>query len=545
MKRNIKSKFNFNKFFKFFISIGSSSISQIFVLVIVLIILNLFSQKYFLRFDITQSNKYTLDKATKTTIDQVDDTVTLKIFFSDNIPLDLKVTSESPELAKVPDDIKDIYDEYARFSKGKVKVEVKNPGNNEDDKSEALDLGIPELQYGAFSNEGDTYEVAKGFLGVGIYYKDKKEALSVITNTNTLEYDTTLAIRKMLIDQKPKIGFLTGHGEKSLYSDYTQINGVLENQFSIESISTSTGKPISSDITVLVIAAPSQELTERDKFEIDQYIMNGGKVLFLVDAYEVDYTTQEAMKTQTNLKSFIEGYGITYDDTGMVLDETYRPFMAQGIFPIEYPFWVRATKDNFNQDNPTLASLESIVVNWATTLDFKDSKEGRENIYLIQTSRKAWINVGDSIYIGLDQNWIPQNQKRYTLSLAVSGKQDSQFAGQPIPTVENDERTDQTQKDSIDNSLIVAIGDSDFISDTFISDNEGSGSYFVNLLDWMGSGEDLISIRSKGITERPLETLSDAGKNIVKVLNIITLPIIIAGFGIAYNIYRNKRRRLI
>ena len=321
--RKPKLKFDSQNILNFFINLGSKTISQIFVLFIVLISLNIFSQKFFFRIDLTNTKTYTLSEGTKKIIRLSDDIVTIKLFFSDNVP---------PDLIQVKQDTIDLYEEYVRFSDGKIKFEIKNP-QDDNFKSDAQAAGVPEVQYQEYSQ--DKYEVANGYLGASISYKETNEAIELITpeNIQNLEYETTSRIYKITNEEKSIIGFLTGHGEKGIYSDLSSVSKLLGSEFQIESVDIQEGEPINpQQIKVLVIAAPASNLTERDKFEIDQYIMLGGRVVFLMDQYQINYQSSTLSKVDSNYSEFIKNYGIEVSDS-VLLDESYLPLQYIFTYP--------------------------------------------------------------------------------------------------------------------------------------------------------------------------------------------------------------------
>ncbi len=527
-----KLNFKLSNLSKFFVNIGSNQLSQIFVLFIVLIGINVFSQKYFLRLDLTETNTYTLSQGTKNILISFENTLTIDVYFSDNIP---------PDLIQVKQDSIDTFEEYVRYSNGKIELNIKN-SKDENFKTDANNAGIPEVQYQDYSN--DTYEIATGYLGASITYNDQTEVIEMITTNNikNIEYETSSRIYNLVNDEKIKVAFLTGHGEKSIYSYYSTIYSELSKQFSIESIDLSEGEPIDSgEIKVLIIAAPTDVLSERDMFEIDQYIIHGGRVIILSDQYEFSTDSAVMTKTASNLDEFIKNYGIELSNS-LVLDESYLPL--QMIFT--YPYWVLTQSENINKDNPALSQLNSIVFFWANYLKEAKTNDNQEITNLIQTTNKAWINTGDNISVDPSQQFFISSQTQYPLAMLIEGKQVSAYKDQEIPALEGDSEDKRTDKDTrideIDDSRIIVIGDSDFITNDLIGGSEQNPTLFLNLVEWMASSENLLEIRSKNIETRSLNPINESQKLFVKTLIIIAAPTIIIALGITYNILRKKRK---
>lgn len=528
-------KFNLTKFTKLFVNIGSNNLSQVSVLFISLIVLNIFSQKYFLRIDLTETKTYTLSEGTKNILKSLDDTVTIKTFFSDNIPPDLIQTSK---------DTKDTYEEYIRFSDGKIQLEIKN-SKDENFRKDAIAAGLPEVQYQEYSK--DKYEIAKGFLGVSISYKDKTEVIELVTpeNIRNIEYETSSRIYKLANEEKIQIGFLTGHGEKSINADYSSVNKLLSTEFSVKEITFSEGEPIDPEqIKVLVVAAPTGSLSERDMFEIDQYIMQGGRVVFLADQYQFGYESALMAKSESNLTEFIKNYGIEVADS-IILDESYLPL--QMIFA--YPYWVLTQSENLSKDNPALSQLESLVFFWSNPAKEAKTNEDQTFTSLIKTTKNAWEKTGDSISVDPSEQFVITDTNQFTIAMLVEGKQTSVYKDKEIPGLEGeveDKRTeDHNRFDETDDTKIVVIGDSDFIIDDLLSGSEQNPIFFVNLIEWLASAEDLISIRSKNIETRPLQVVPESQKFLIKAANIFVVPILTIAIGITYNILRKKKESSI
>src|SRR4030042_2912677 len=118
INKKIKLKKSMIKIWNILIKIGSNTIAQFLLLFFTLLVVNIVSQKYFIRFDLTENKLYHLSEGTKNIINSYDDTLTITLFFSDNLP---------PDIIPITRDIKDIFDEYVRFSNGHVAFNIKNP----------------------------------------------------------------------------------------------------------------------------------------------------------------------------------------------------------------------------------------------------------------------------------------------------------------------------------------------------------------------------------------------------------------------------------
>lgn len=523
-------RYNKSKIKKFF---TKSTAIKILILIIALSGLNYLANQYFVRIDLTQSKQYTLSKGSKEILADLADKVTFEVYFSDNI-----TASYRP----VRRDALDLLQEYVRYGKGQVELVQKNPKDQDFDSS-ASQAGLPKVPFGERSS--DKVEIAEGYLGFVIKYKDSSEIIQFVSSTNNLEYDITSKIYKLTSDSKINIGFLTGHGEKSIFTDYTNLKSLLESQYSVQSVDLSTGKPIdSSKITTLIIAAPTQKFSERDLFELDQYILSGGKVIVLADNYSNDFEQLVLVDNKDNLNQLLKNYGITVN--GQVLsDESFTPLQNSGI-PIAYPYWVQAISQNIKTDLPPLNVLQSLTFYWANTI----TSTNPNTEYLVKSTERAWVEEGDNININV-RNFVPSETRgQQNIAVLVQGAATSAYKGQDIPKLANkkakDERTSKDKRiNAADQIKLTVIADSDFISDSFIQGNEQNAVFMLNLVDWLSSAEKLSAIRSKNIETRPLTNLNETAKNTFKFFAIMTSPIAFVSLGVVYNLMRKNKKSFV
>ena len=147
----------------------------------------------FTRFDMTAGKEYSISPATKKILKKLDDIITIKVFFSENLP---------PHVSKTVTDVKDILSEYSAYAGKNLRISWEDPAKSEEAKNLARSLGIPEVQLQTF--EKDKVQAIKAYLGIGILYADKKEAIPVVQNLQNLEYDLTMAIMKVSRSSVPK-----------------------------------------------------------------------------------------------------------------------------------------------------------------------------------------------------------------------------------------------------------------------------------------------------------------------------------------------------
>ena len=251
---------------------GLSSAAAVLVVAGILIALNVIGQRLFVRADLTEGKEFTISPATKSILRKLDDLVTVKVFFSKKVP---------PQLTTLEQQLSDLLKEYQVYSGGKVQVRFIDPAEKPETAQEAQSMGIPQLQMNLL--EKDQYQVTNIYMGIGIQYEDKVKSIPVVQDVGTLEYDLTAAIVKVMQQDEKTIGFLTGHQEKDLQRDYQGLKQDLDTRFTVRPVNLNGGRsPVPEDISCLIVAGP-KNVSDREAYLLDQYIMKGGRAIFLLD----------------------------------------------------------------------------------------------------------------------------------------------------------------------------------------------------------------------------------------------------------------------
>ena len=476
------------------------------VLISMAVVVNILGLNIHGRLDLTKQKLYTLSSATRDIIRQLPDLVTIDFYRSGELP---------PEISVRARDITDLLFDYEIESAGRLKVVDHQVSDENEEK--AQQAGIQPVQFNIL--KADEFQVKKGYFGLVISYLDEKEVIPFIESSDDFEYRVTSLIRKMTVDIRSKVGFLSGHEEKSPYADYTTWFEELEKQYEVftVTIDEETGQ-LSQEPDILVIAGPKAEVTEAEKEVLRSYIHNNGKVLFLIDPVEVNLQTLQATVNEYSLADLVEELGVRVN-TDIVADLrshesiTFGGGMFSYILP--YPFWPRVVAA---ENNPITGDIKTVVLPWPSSLSATDKTA--EVITLLTTSQAGFSQVGN-FYLMPDQNFnVSQNEiSQKVLALAIIGKEAEE---------ENDNRS-------------IVVGDSDFLTENFVRSNKQSLVFALNAVDWLAQDSQLITVRSKQRQLSPLVFESDRQKNKVKYINQLVVPLAIAFFG---GLYLYRRRRL-
>lgn len=539
----------------------------IYILAILVIIgfVNYMAARWFKRIDLTEGKEYSVSSSTKKVLKNLDDIINVKVYFSKNLPSNLH---------KTVTDVKDILNEYQAFAGNNLKITWVDPASDTAEKQLARSYGIPELQLQTF--EKDKQQLITGYLGIAVLYEDKKEALPVVQNLQNLEYDLTMAIMKVSRKSVPKVGIVKVDSmldlppqiqrqmqqqnpdniptEQKFQSIYTQ----LRNNYEVITVDLSNAEPIDSTIKTLIVPGTAT-LTERKLFEIDQFFMKGGNLIVLADAIGVSFQYGiNAIPVESRLFDMLEKYGVKVEKS-LVLDascgqvEIPQQIELPGMgvvnmnHPVPYPYFTRLNPENFTKSNPAVSPLSDVVFPWVSPLSFAvdSGKTGIETTVLARSSEKSWLASGN-IDLNPQQKWaIPSENtmKAYNLAVFLKGKFNSHFNSIPTDNATSDDTlskiklnasSDRPITGSTDNGRLVVIGDADFVSGQ--NATQQNVAMLMNITDWFSLDDNLISIRTRAIKNRTINSDmlngSSAKPGIIRVINITLMPVIVIIIGL-------------
>jgi gliding-associated putative ABC transporter substrate-binding component GldG len=512
---------------------GVGSVISVLTILGILVVVNFLVYQVFVRIDLSRGKIYSLSKATKKMISNLDDPVIIKAFFSRNLPAPYNSNRQY---------IKDLLSEYKTYSKGNIKIQFIDPSEDEKIRLEAQMTGIAPVRITQV--ESDKYEMKEAYMGLVFLYEDKKEIIPFINQTGTLEYDVTSRIKKITQSSIKSLGFLSGNSETDIFKELPQIGQFLSEQYTLKNISFKEDKK-NPHIDALVILLPKEKLSDWEKYKIDQLLMKGKPVAFLLGRTDVDLQSFRAKAIDDGLDDLLKHYGVEIRP-GLVLDPQCQMVTLQtkrGLFTVnnmvKYLFFPLVT--SFKKDNLIVKGLERVTFPFINPIKAKDSssekgkdteKKDLEIEILAQSSEKSWYkeNPGD---LNPLRQYLPSPEDEtgpFDLAVIIKGSFESFYAGKeilPVPWGDDSDNKEEFIKQSIPTRLLV-IGNARFVN---MGDQAGV-NFFLNIVDWLAQDEALISIRSKEIVYRPLKDISKGWRRVIKYIDIFFVPLMLVLFGL-------------
>ncbi len=549
----------------------AKSLSQDLVLILAVlgtvVAVNVLASWFFTRMDLTETKQYSISPATKNILRGLDDIINVKVFFSKNLP---------PQVKTLENDVRDLLSEYEAYGGANLRISWESPEDDEA-KKEARELGVQEVQLNTY--EKDKAAVIRAYMSIVVLYNDNKEVLELAQGMQNLEYDLTQAIMRVARSEEPKVAvlktdttpFIPQSVRRQMKMNqpdptkamYEPLFKNLDPNYQVDLVSTDDGQKSDPSYRSLIVPGGST-FTDRDLFEIDQYFMSGGNLIVLIDPVKVDFQYGvNGRANETKMLDLLEHYGVRPEKalvTDVVCGQVQIP-QRVGMFQMnvahDYPFFVAIAPDGFNTDNPAVAPLSGVIMPWVSPLKLLVETDGDDTAsaggvsaeVLVTSSPKSWLTK-EPFSLSPTQKWeIPEEEfDTHTLMVHLSGSFSSYFQGKSVPPVGDADAGDTLSQiklkpedasreiapSNTDAHLVVA-GDADFASKP--NATPGNAALMQNLVDWLTLDENLINIRTRTLVDRTLdpERLGKEGSampTIIRAINILLMPVLLIIVGL-------------
>ena len=545
-----------------------------FSLVLVLIA-NLLANHFSFNIDLTEDKKYTLSNDSKSILSNINDNLSIKVYLEGNLPAGFELLSNSINDFLVS----------CKKENNLIDIEFINPNIEDLEQKENL---FKQLQdQGLYPTDltiKKTNETSRKiiFPGAIIYYKDKRECVNILENNfsvspqnninisiENIEFQFISTFNKMLNNKKVNIAILDGNGElteNELYDLTNSVNGDNNNlnyyynverfnlkEFEYDSI---RNEPLISNqlnklnrYDVAIIAAPTVPFNKLDKFLLDQYLMNGGKILLVTDGVNADLDSLNnkegffiSSKQNLNLDDQLFKYGIRINsDLIQDLRSTEIPIITgySNNRPIqEFYKWPYFPLISGNE-NIISKNIDAISTNFVSSIDTLKNNI-KKTILLSSSDKSRIIQTPTKISLSILENPIPSvtfNKKNIPIAVLLSGSFTSVFKDRIAPKDKN-----INFKEFSDSTEIIVISDADIIRneisnkgiplplgyDKYINYTyDGNKKFILNAIQYLSDNDGLINLRSKTLKIRLLNMdLINNYKSLIMILNIF-LPVIL------------------
>lgn len=544
----------------------------------ILIALNVLSSSYFTRIDLTADRRYTLTDSTKALLRNLKDVVFVKVYLKGDFPAGFQRLATST---------KEMLDEFKVYGGEKIQYEFNDVITGKSEK-ELRDVVKEMSQKGLAPTNvqnrgGDEYSQQIVIPGALVTFGSREAPVNLLENTpgtgaqtalnNSiahLEYNLTRSIRQLTQITKPRIGIIRGHGEmedERLVDFLSSMADFYDPQF----ITLSDVVSIPDNIRTILIIRPQQTFSDKDKFKIDQYVMNGGTVLWLVDALNAGMDSVVAKRSfialdyPLNLDDQLFRYGARINPD-LLLDLQCNPVplltSMEGqqpkftLFPCFY-FPVLTPVGS----HPIVRNIDAVATQFAGTIDTVALSSVKKIPLLVSSKNSRIVFTPWMVDFRDLRNRPNENEyraKQQMGAVLLEGVFPSLFQNRLTPEMQavlQDSLKQPFKAQSAPTKMIV-ISDGDMVANEFNAQGQplalgfyrytgeyfGNKTFLMNCVDYLAGFPELINTRSKTIMLRLLdEAKVKAGRTTWMWINLAAPIGALLLFGLVFNVIRYQK----
>jgi len=538
-------------------------------------LVNFIGLKIFNRIDFTSEKRYSLTDATTNQLKNLDDILFVRVYLEGELP---------PDYKRLRDATKELLDEFRAYAPGNIQYEFINPSESPDEKTRMgvyQNLTKDGLQYNNIKfKDGDTYSEKIIFPGAIFSFQGKEAPVQLLksqvgvneqvmlnNSIQQLEYEFSSAIKKLTRYKPKNIGFIVGHGELDELRT-VDIANTLADFYTIERIKIGGRLDALKLLDAIVIAQPDSAFNEKDKFVIDQFIMKGGKSVWLVepvlasmDSLKTKPTTM-SVPQDVNLADMLFKYGVRLNSdliqdlqslpipivTGYVGNQLKQDFFPWLYFPMIMP----------TSNHPIVKNLDAIKTEFISSMDTINNKGVKKTI-LLESSPYTKL-VRTPVRISFNMLRDEPDRRQFSkgpqpVAVLLEGKFPSNFKNR-IPTQITNNPEIAFKEESTENKMVV-ISDGDIIKNDYKASTDqfsalgydkytnrvyGNKDFLLNTFNYLLDDSGLIDSRAKEFKIRLLHPeKSKTEKERYQVINTVIPVILIIILGLIQFISRKRK----
>lgn len=548
------------------------------VLAAIVVLLNFLGSFYFKRFDLTSEKRYTLAESTKKLLSALDDEVYLKVYLNGDF---------NPGFTRLRNEAKEILDEFRAYSNKQVQYEFITPGEGatpEETNNIERQLYEKGLIPEELTQRGkDKTTQTRIWPGAIISYKGKETVWQIFTrqtpgidvetsinnSVEELEYSLTNSIRKLQRTKKAEVTFIQGHHELDTVQQYSFMRALSE-YYTVNITDITPGKELTAlkGSDAIVISKPDSAFTDKEIYTIDQYIMKGGKVLWLVDPV---FTNLDSLRkgftlgisNSLNIEEMLFKYGVRLNSI-LVQDMQCSYLKINTGFPngqakFELLPWVYSPLVLPEIDHPIVKNLDLIKFDFLSTLDTISSARGIKKTILLKTSKYTRTQPTPArISLAMTKMKLKESQfiNSYQPIACLLEGQFTSFVENRLPSaLLNDTNFKHIDHGKATKMIIVADGD---VARNDFNRNNGqvyplgfdrntqqifaNKTFLLNCVNYLLDEEGMLQLRSREVKLRLLDKKKiNLQRSKWQFINVAMPLLLVIGFAIS-QFYIRKRK---
>ncbi|MDQ3051092.1 MAG: gliding motility-associated ABC transporter substrate-binding protein GldG [Bacteroidota bacterium] len=556
-------------------SLKSQNIVRLVLLLILLVGINVVASYVFTRFDLTSEKRFTLSPATKNLVKNLDDIVYVKVYLDGDFP---------PAFKRLQNATREMLDELRAYSNGNIEYEFINPSEHPEQSErnklfqQLVDRGIQPTNLQAQNKSETSQQII--FPGAIVSYLGQELPLMLLqdqigaspeqmlnNSIQGLEYGFGNIIRKLSSKVPQRIAIIEGHGEVP-EENLADITRALSSFYMVERVRIEEKLDKLKGFKAIIVAGPDSVFSEKDKFIIDQFIMRGGKALWLIDGTKVTMDSLQrsaetiAIANEIGLDDMLFRYGarINYNlvldiqaapipiVTGYVGNRPQQTLLPWYYFPLAIP----------ESTHPVVNNLNAVKFDFVSSIDAVGSDAVKKTPLLTSSRYSKVFTTPARVTLDImreEPDLKTYNNPGQIFALLLEGSFDSNFKNRVSSQIVADSLIGFKDK-SIETRMIV-VGDGDVIKngvkkstggiiplgmDRYSGQLYGNKNFILNCIDYLCDDSGLMTVRSKELKLRLLDkTRVEASLAEWKIINTAGPVVIIVLFGII-KFYRRRKK---
>lgn len=502
------------------------------ILLFVLVAFNAFVSRKSIQIDFTKEKRYTLTQSTENLLRNVNDPVQIYVFLQDEqLPSHFK---------RLQTATRSLLDNYRKISGGRVQYRFENPlkGFSAEEQNEIL----VDLQQRGISPTNVRIKTKNGFSenlifpGALVEYGGKQFPVQLLTgqrgqsdinrSLELLEFNFANAISKLMSGGIGQVGFAQGNGELSGLETEDFRQALAYNYYQSRDLNLHEIDSIPQSVNVLVVAKPEQPFSEAEKFKIDQYIMNGGKVIWAIDMMKMNL---DSLRTVWGGRNVAVDFNLNLDDQlfkyGARINRNFTRDLQSKPIPVVvdengqtqlFP-WTFFPVVSGGEDHITTENLNPVSLEFVSTIDTVGTPNIEKTI-LLESSENAGV-VANPVLIDLEELRSPPPNSAFVLqnlpmAVLLEGEFSSLYEYRSAPV----ENWQQQRKDVSKPTKQVVISDGDVLRNTVLPNGQtlplgfdknlgeqfGNKEFLINLVDYLANENNVLEARNKQVEMRLL-----------------------------------------
>lgn len=531
------------------------------------------------RIDLTNENRFTLSDVSVKLLQKLNEPVTVEVFLKGHYPSGFRKLSASTQ---------DVLREFKEVAGTKIQYRFISPdetlpGTSMKYGDTLAGIGLFPINLTSQVEQGQQQQFVYPFALV--HYKEKSIPVTLYQGKTPLinfqelsgaeallEYNFINAISKVTQLTKPTVAYAMGNGEPNDIRIYDLMERYLKADYDLQACNLVDDPFIPGDFKVLLVVKPTLPFTEAQKLKLDQYVMNGGKILWFIDRLNAEMDSLQlkneviAYDRDLQLNDLFFKYGVRQNaDLVMDLQCDYLPFDVNGNGQFEFLPWNYFPVFEGNNNHPINKNLGFVVGRFVNSIDTVEA-EGISKTILLSSSANSRTISTPALISGKENVNAPEDAKFNKTHIPVAVLLEGKF----ISLYRN--RLSQAMRDSlarydqpylpqnVSGTKMIVVSDGDMVLNSVFKNNPlpmganpftygsqrdipfANGNFLENCMEYLVNENNLMEAKSKEYVVRLLDSKKvKQEKTTLQIINIIVPVLTVILFALLFGWLRKRK----